>query len=343
MFKNKNYYRGGDKPEVDGGADSDQEVNEEGEEGEGRGGNGDMYTLEGGGGVMDFDNFLKNREYLQGGDDDEDRDGYDSFTIVDSSVGKTGGRFISKTPYAAASKAASKLYKDSGNNVITFVIKKITKGSNNRHYAYKANTRMLPKPIYIFKKYPNPSVGVKFVTNKHGEVFLLNRNNMIVDITTGRGTQIWEDEYDPNLKMGNNDIPLKYDQFKDYVIKKVNKETDIKSIDLPEEFKNKTKGKNDKEKEKAKALKEKEKAKAKALKEKEKEKALKEKEKAKALKEKEKVKALKEKKKCEDGKLRNPVTNRCVSATGKIGKTIRSDLKKIKGGGSGQCTSTSCF
>ena len=305
------------------------------------------------GGYGDFDNFLKNREYLQqgGGDDDgEDRDGYDSFTIVESSVKETGGRFISKTPYAAAYKAASKLSKNNSTlKAITFVIKKITKGSNNRHYAYKATINKLSKTIYIFKKYSDSDK--KLVTNIHGEVVLVNKYGMIVDFS---GSEIWDDKYDPNVKLGPQ-IALKYDQFKQYVIKPVNKETVIKSIDLPDEYKNikktKVKSDKDKEKERAKALKEKERVKAlkekeranalkekeraMALKEKERAKALKEKEKAKALIEKEKAKAIKVKKECKDGKVRNPASGRCVKD--------KTKKPMMKGGYNGTCNTSSCY
>jgi hypothetical protein len=347
---------GGEGSEIDEGSEVDVD------EGEGE---GEEPIL---GGYGDFDNFLKNREYLQGGgDDEEDRDGYDSFTIVESSVNETGGRFISKTPYAAAYKAASKLAKNnSSSKPITFVIKKITKGSNNRHYAYKATINKLPKTIYIFKKYSDSDK--KLVTNIHGEVVLVNKYGMIVDFS---GSEIWDEKYDPNVKLGSQ-IALKYDQFKQYVIKPVNKETVIKSIDLPDEYKNikKTKVKSDKDKEKAKALKDKEKAKAlkekekakalkdkekekaKALKEKEQIKALKEKEKAKALKDKEKVKALKVKKDCKDGKVRSTFSGRCVKECdeGKIrdpatGKCVKDKIKKLmmKGGYNGSCSTSSCY
>jgi hypothetical protein len=334
MFKSKKYYRGGEGKNVEVSDESEEEVSEEGSEEE-------RYNeVLGGIGMNDFDNFLKNREYLQGGgDDEEDRGDNDSFTIVQSSVNETGGRFISKTPYAAAYKAASKLSKNNTLKDIIFVIKKITKGSNNRHYAYKATINILPNTIYIFKKYSDSDK--KLVTNNHGEVVLVNKYGMIVDFS---GSKIRDDKYDPNVKLGTQ-IALKYEQFKQYVIKPVNKETIIKSIDVPDEYKNikKTKVKLDKEKEKAKALKEKEKEKAKAFKKKQKEQEKALKEKAKALKErqKEQEKALKEKakakakvlKECEEGKIRNPVTNRCIK-----------DKQIMKGGYSGgTCSSSSCF
>lgn len=81
-----------------------------------------------------------------------------SYTIEESNIGHDGGRYISKTPLAAARKVATQLYKlikteakykkYSGKS-ITFAIRKTTSGSNKKLYNYTAKQIKLVKPIEI--------------------------------------------------------------------------------------------------------------------------------------------------------------------------------------------------
>jgi len=81
-----------------------------------------------------------------------------SYTIEDSSIGHKGGRYISKTPLAAARKVATQLYKliksetsykkFSGKS-ISFSIRRTTAGGNKKLYEYTAKQVKLAKPIEI--------------------------------------------------------------------------------------------------------------------------------------------------------------------------------------------------
>lgn len=81
-----------------------------------------------------------------------------SYTIETSNIGHDGGRYISKTPLAAARKVATQIYKliktdakykkYSGKS-ITFSIRRTTSGSNKKIYEYTAKQIKLAKPIEI--------------------------------------------------------------------------------------------------------------------------------------------------------------------------------------------------
>ena len=139
-----------------------------------------------------FEEFLKKREdMMQGGvrkarkDEDENvevREGYDSFTVVRTSAGNSGGRFISKTPYSAAKKAASRLVKGNGTTV-TFVLQKTTAGSNKRYCAYTASSRKLSPPMKIFRKAEN---GDTIVMNNFGQVLRVNKSGVVVNVSGAR-------------------------------------------------------------------------------------------------------------------------------------------------------------
>ncbi len=76
-----------------------------------------------------------------------------SFAIQSSSVGYTGGRYISHTAQGAAYHAANILSQVQGkrNNKakseITFVIKETTRGSSKKEYPYRAVITKRDKPL----------------------------------------------------------------------------------------------------------------------------------------------------------------------------------------------------
>jgi hypothetical protein len=77
-----------------------------------------------------------------------------TFTIANSCVDSSGGRYKSATPASAAKKAASKLFKKAKaiakyKNIrrITFSIRETTVGSDKNVYDYKANRVKLDKPV----------------------------------------------------------------------------------------------------------------------------------------------------------------------------------------------------
>lgn len=246
-----------------------------------------------------FDEFLMKREnMMQGGvrkarkgegEDVEVREGYDSFTVVRTSAGNSGGRFISKTPYSAAKKAANRLVKGNGTTV-TFVLQKTTAGSNKRYYAYTASSRKLSPPMKIFRKAEN---GDKIVMNNFGQVLRVNKSGVVVNVSGARAPL-----YDADYKLAS---PLKIEEFdyEPYLIKEVTKEIIVKSDTVPSDLQEERKAAMKAKKKGAKTQEQKEKEAAKKALKKEKEaekKALKkEKEAAKKALKKEKAEAKKEK------------------------------------------------
>lgn len=243
-----------------------------------------------------FDQFLKGKATLTGGEVTEVREGYDSFTIVKASEGNIGGRFISKTPYTAASKAAARLFKSTKSNSLTFVMQKTTKGSNKRYYAYEAIVKYLSKPILVFK---NDEEGNKIIMNNHGQVLRINKNKKIIN-----SSNTVKKDYNPDEKISS----LTSFNYKPYIIKKVTKNITIKAIEVPSELKEKQmeKAKNkmtDEQKEKMKQKKAEKKAREAAKKAVEKEKNRKEKERQRARRQKEKEKEQASKEKLRNKKM----------------------------------------
>jgi hypothetical protein len=272
-----------------------------------------------------FDDFLRKRAVLNGGakDDDEDeyREGYDSFTIVEASGGEVGGRFISKTPYSAASKAASRLFKSASGKNITFVMKKITKGSNKKFYAYEASIKMLAKPKYIFKK---DEAGNKITMNNSGQIVKLNKNNKVINTSDNVSV-----EYNPERSLSK----LKSFDYKPYIIKQVSKEITIKATDIPDEYKVKKEKKADKlTKEEKQLLKTEKKQKEQELKELIKENKKQEKEQLKIQKEieKEQLKIQKEIQKIDTIPDKKKVTKQHERELHKKNKDLDKELLKIK-------------
>jgi hypothetical protein len=62
-----------------------------------------------------------------------------SFTVEVSSNNRKGGRYLSKSPFGAARKAATKLFKDADVTEVRFILRETTKSSmstNAKHYYY---------------------------------------------------------------------------------------------------------------------------------------------------------------------------------------------------------------
>ena len=129
-----------------------------------------------GGYYVDSDNQIINPENFQGqlyggynkvGKGEEDREGYDSFTIYESSTDYSGSRFISKTPFGAAGKAATRIFNEAGprTDYVNFVLRKTTLNSDHKYYAYDAELELLNPPLKITLKGPNGPV-VKIVKKK---------------------------------------------------------------------------------------------------------------------------------------------------------------------------------
>jgi len=280
-------------------------------------------TQQGGSKIMSFDDFLRQREVQQTGgvrkprakvdENTEVLEGYDSFTIFKSSVGETGHRFISKSPYGAALKTATLLFNllaktRSRADKVDFIIQKITKGSNRKLYAYTATNEILETPYIIFNKDEDNN---RIIMNRHGQVLRINASNHILNVnmnadakTKGKGKKQASGShplYDPKTTLKHKFSASEITEFDytPYVFRKVSNKVKIAVAEVPEDLKPFQKNVADKEKDAAKkaARKEKEAAKKAALKEKEAAKKAARKEKEAAQKKKEKEAAKKAAKK----------------------------------------------
>lgn len=82
-----------------------------------------------------------------------------TFTVESSNIQKSGGRYTSKTPNAAAKKAASQLFKKAASQLlkkaaksktqITFELRETTKGEDKKIHKYTAKRVKLAKPKVI--------------------------------------------------------------------------------------------------------------------------------------------------------------------------------------------------
>lgn len=77
-----------------------------------------------------------------------------TFTVDNSGIDVSGGRYVSDVPSQAAKKAASKLFakaksspKHKAVKTITFSIRETTRNSDKSQFKYKATQKALPKPI----------------------------------------------------------------------------------------------------------------------------------------------------------------------------------------------------
>ena len=70
-----------------------------------------------------------------------------SFTVLGSSINVGGGRYMSKSPAAAAKKAASKLFAKKQPKQIKFDLRETTRGSDKKVYNYIAVREKLPKAV----------------------------------------------------------------------------------------------------------------------------------------------------------------------------------------------------
>jgi hypothetical protein len=309
----------------------------------------------GGGGMSSFDEFLKARDMMVGGvkkgakeTDGEVREGYDSFTVARSTAGDIGGRFISKSPYSAAKKAASRLFKGTSASSLTFVLQKTTSGSNKRYYAYNANLTKLKVPSIVCRKTED---GNKIVMNEHGQVVVVNPKNVVVNVAKNFRAPIYNPEYKFDKK---NLVDFDYEP---YLIKTVTKEIVVKSTDVPVELKEERKAAmkakkkgvktaEQKEKEMMKKAAKKEKEMMKKAAKKEKEQKKKEKEMMKKAAKKEKEQKKKEKEMMKKKAAKKTKTEKKPKAA-KKSPTKKSPAKKgrkpkvVKGGGM-SCSVNSC-
>lgn len=77
-----------------------------------------------------------------------------TFTVDNSDIDVSGGRYVSDVPSLAAKKAASKLFakaktsqKHKSAKTITFSLRETTRKSGKSLFRYKATQKALPKPI----------------------------------------------------------------------------------------------------------------------------------------------------------------------------------------------------
>ena len=256
----------------------------------GGGGEGDNADFGGAGGQMSFTDFLNQRNNLmQGGYGDvngdnfdfggaklakkgkpanasnskevEVREGYDSFTIFESSVGETGHRFISKSPYGAASKAATTLFNLKGGSAkksLNFILKKTTRGSNGKLYAYDATMEKLADPVIVFKK---DEAGNRIIMTHYNQVLRVDKNKNILNaVQSGKGKKdklVYDSKTTLNTKFSASEL-TEFD-YKPYVLFETYSKVTVKSAVVPDDLKGKQKNVVKKEKDALKKAEQKEK------------------------------------------------------------------------------------
>jgi hypothetical protein len=215
----------------------------------------------------------------------------DVFKIYQSSVGKTGGRYMAQSPYIAAGRAANRLFSTTSGNSLNFVLQKTTRGSNNKYYAYTATRTLLKNPLYVFKK---DEKGNRIYMPVEGKPIRVNSSGTILNLVGSKKMT-----YNPKegMRESYNVEPFDWEK---YLIKKVQQKVKVEATELPSSLKNKYEDEVQAKKEKSKDEKAKERMKNKKLLEKgkaaEKKALMAEKKAAKKLKEQEKKEKAKEKK-----------------------------------------------
>lgn len=98
-----------------------------------------------------------------------------SFTVEAASVGQPGGRYESKTPSSAASKAATQIFNETGTKQksIKVQIREMTQGSrkHNKLFAYEATREDIKKTVKINGKDVtfNKTISLKKIPLFHGD------------------------------------------------------------------------------------------------------------------------------------------------------------------------------
>jgi len=77
-----------------------------------------------------------------------------SFTIEKSEIGSEGGRFVGKSPYTVAAKAARSLFKAAGaakkkKSEIRFTLRETTAGTGGKEFHYIGVKKSLHTPIKV--------------------------------------------------------------------------------------------------------------------------------------------------------------------------------------------------
>lgn len=72
-----------------------------------------------------------------------------SFTVEKSDAGATGGRYISSSPYGAASKAARIILREKKASKVKLTLRETTRGGKGKEYDYICTKEKLSKPKVI--------------------------------------------------------------------------------------------------------------------------------------------------------------------------------------------------
>jgi len=72
-----------------------------------------------------------------------------TYTVHESDLGFTGGRYKSKTPSGAAKKAATRMFRTTNKKSVVFTIRQTTQGTDKKLYKYRANQVKLDKPFIL--------------------------------------------------------------------------------------------------------------------------------------------------------------------------------------------------
>lgn len=75
-----------------------------------------------------------------------------TYTVFESDIDFTGGRYKSNIPSNAAKKAANRMFRTTNKKSLTFVIRQTTHGTDKKLYKYRAHRKELDKPYVVVIK-----------------------------------------------------------------------------------------------------------------------------------------------------------------------------------------------
>ena len=94
-----------------------------------------------------------------------------TYTVHESDIDFTGGRYKSKSPSSAAKKAASRMFKMTNKKHVVFTLRQTTQGTNKKLYKYRAEKIKLDKPVILTIK------GVEIIYNHKIDIKPLSIND----------------------------------------------------------------------------------------------------------------------------------------------------------------------
>lgn len=124
-----------------------------------------------------------------------------SFTVVSSSFGLSGGRYVSPDPADAGRKAGRKLFdkanKNKQNNVVFLEVKEITRSKKVAHskerYFYKVDRMLIPESKRVVRKFKKEDGTVSTFTPMYDyEIKSISKEDYPGEHLGGGYPEIWK-------------------------------------------------------------------------------------------------------------------------------------------------------